>query len=74
MRKDDLLRKISDLPNDAEIVVQKNFPDGGFQLFDFAFWPGGHIGYHGPIIHLTDEVTGIDVANENMTVSDKKKS
>lgn len=56
MRKGDLLRKISELPDDVEIVVQKNHPAGGFQLFDFTLWPGGHIGYRGPIIQLTEEI------------------
>ena len=59
MRKDDMMRRISELPDDAEIVVQKNYADGGFQLFDFCLWPGGHIGYRGPVIHLTDEITEV---------------
>lgn len=56
MKVKDLIKELSDLPQDADVVVQQNQKNGYFSLHKFIIQPTGHVGYNGPIIQVGEQI------------------
>lgn len=48
---EELIEELKTVDPKAKIAIQKNYPNGGYSLYDLTLQKEGHIGFDGLIIH-----------------------
>lgn len=55
MKARELIRILSAVDPEKEVVFQRDYRDGGFTLYDICVTESGHIGHSGPILYMSHE-------------------